>query len=247
MRVFLAATSSLPRDKRDEVKKSKYILESFYSLEPWQLPYIKGAQDFLLDSGAFTFMATKKNAKINWGEYIEQYGEFVRKHDIKNFFELDIDPIVGYEKVLEYRAMLERIANRQCIPVWHKSRGLEEYRKMCQEYSYVSIGGIVTRELKKQHFNMFPAMIQYAHENNARIHALGFTQTTLLHKYHFDTVDSSSWTYGQRYTHACIFDGQNIIWKSFIQPGKRCRDLDKFNLFNFNEWLKFQQYADLRL
>lgn len=35
MRVFLAATSSLPRDKRDEVKKSKYILESFYSLEPW--------------------------------------------------------------------------------------------------------------------------------------------------------------------------------------------------------------------
>ena len=58
-------------------------------------PLLKEFKGFLLDSGAFTFMTSLKGKSINWNEYVINYGNFVKQHDIKHFFELDIDPIVG--------------------------------------------------------------------------------------------------------------------------------------------------------
>lgn len=37
-------------------------------------------------------------AAVNWDEYVEEYAEFIIKYDIKLFFELDIDAIVGLKK-----------------------------------------------------------------------------------------------------------------------------------------------------
>lgn len=65
MKIFLAGTAS----HRNVVEPNppKYILESFYYVQDWQLPMIKNADDFLLDSGAFTFMENSKKA-IVWEE-----------------------------------------------------------------------------------------------------------------------------------------------------------------------------------
>lgn len=67
----------------------------------------------MLDSGAFTFM--RGNAKVDWADYIKRYAEFINKYDVKYFFELDIDNIVGYEKVLEYRKLLERLTQKNAF------------------------------------------------------------------------------------------------------------------------------------
>ena len=95
------------------------------------MDYVKNnfsSEDFLLDSGAFTFM-NQKSKKINFEQYIEQYIEFINKYDIKYFFELDVDVIFGHEKVKEIRKYIEQKTNKKTIPVWHKSRGIEEYIK----------------------------------------------------------------------------------------------------------------------
>ena len=124
MKVFLAGTCS--REKAFIGKNVDYMLESFFYVLPWQIERIPNMKMFLLDSGAFTFMNSQKG-KVNFDEYLTRYINFINKYDIKYFFELDVDSIVGYEKVKQLRKRLENETGKKCITVWHKSRGKEEY------------------------------------------------------------------------------------------------------------------------
>lgn len=221
-----------------------YILESFYYSNADTerlLPYFG---DFLLDSGAFTFMSNCKN-NVNWNEYIERYCHFINKNKIDKFFELDIDSVVGYDKVKELRRSIESKTNKQVIPVWHKSRGKDEFIRMCDEYPYVAIGGIVTKEITREQYKYFPWFINEAHKRNCKIHGLGFTSLDGILKYKFDTVDSTAWTTGNRFGYIYKFDGKTMK-KIDVPQGKRLNGkLAAVN--NFAEWIKFQQYAEKNL
>lgn len=222
-----------------------FILESFYYADKDTerlLPYFG---DFLLDSGAFTFMQNSKT-HVEWGEYIERYADFINRNNIKKFFELDIDSVVGYEKVKEFRKRLEKLTDKKCIPVWHKSRGIEEYRRMCDEYKYVAIGGIVSREIKPDQYRAFPSMINEAHKRGAKVHGLGFTNLSLLPKVHFDSVDSTAWTTGNRFGFVYQFDGKTMV-KHDPPKGKKLADSRRVALNNYIEWVKFQKYAEENL
>lgn len=231
----------------DEVYKKKlpYILESFFYADADTERLIPYMGDFLLDSGAFTFMQNT-GTRIDWDDYVERYAAFIKRNRVEKFFELDIDSVVGYEKVLQYRKKLEQIVGRQSIPVWHKSRGIEEYKKHCQEYPYVSIGGYVIKEIKPNEYKNFPAMIRYAHQHNAKVHCLGFTKLGDLEKYHFDSVDSTAWTTGNRFGYIYKFDGKTVR-KIDVPKGKRLADAKTVALINFQEWVKFQKYAETHL
>lgn len=228
------------------VKKWKpYILESFYYADQDTEKLMPYFGDFLLDSGAFTFMQGK-GKKVDWDDYIERYAAFIRKNKVTKYFELDIDSVVGYEKVKEYRDKLERAVGWQCIPVWHKSRGVQEYKRHCEEYPYVAIGGYVIKELKPKDYAAFPSMIDYAHKNKAKIHCLGFTKLEALKQYHFDSVDSTAWTAGNRFGYIYQFNGNTMI-KHNCPKGKRLADSRKVALINYIEWIKFQRYAETNL
>lgn len=247
MEIYLADSGKLREAYCEEptLKHRPYILESFYYVDEDTerlLPYFG---DFLLDSGAFTFMQNSKT-HVDWEEYIERYADFINRNRIEKFFELDIDAVVGYDNVLKYRRMLERLTNRPCIPVWHKSRGIKEYNRMCDEYSYASIGGIVAREIKPEHYKAFPTMINEAHKRNCKIHGLGFTNLEWLRKCHFDSVDSTAWTTGNRFGFIYKFDGKTMIKKD-APKGKRLGDPRKVALINYTEWIKFQKYAEKKL
>ena len=62
MKICLAGTNC-KKHCLEEIRQVKYILESFYYIQEWQIPIIKNADLFLLDSGAFTFM---NNFKEKW-------------------------------------------------------------------------------------------------------------------------------------------------------------------------------------
>lgn len=235
--------------QRHEVEIPKMIelsiLESFYYADEWTEWAIPRVKNFMLDSGAFTFMTSHKG-KVDWNDYLRKYADFINKNDVKLFYELDIDSIVGYDKVLEMRKWLEAETGKKPIPVWHKSRGKEEFLKMCDEYDYVAIGGIVSKEITRQEYKYFPWFINEAHKRGAKIHGLGFTNLEGIRKYHFDSVDSTSWTTGNRFGAIYRFNGTTME-KFGKKDGQRLKDSRAVAVNNFNEWVKFQRYAERNL
>ena len=226
----------------DENKIDLAILESFAYADEYIEKAIPLISDFLLDSGAYTYMAGKDGSEVNWEEYIERYANFINKNKVERFIELDIDSLVGYDEVKRLRKLLESKTNKQPIVVWHKSRGKDEFLKMCDEYPYVAIGGLVTKEIKRTEYKVFPWFINEAHKRDAKIHGLGLTNIEAIKKYHFDSVDSSSWTAGNRFGHISKFTGNDIVY--YTKPeGTRLKDSREVAENNFNEWVKFQRWA----
>ena len=137
---------------------------------------------------------------------------------------------------------LESLTHRKCIPVWHRSRGLDEFIKMCKEYDYVALGGIAIKEISRKEYKYFPKLIKIAHDNGAKIHGLAFTSLKGITKYHFDSVDSTSWVSGNRFGKVYKFNGKTMIWYD-KKEGQRLADSRKVAVHNFKEWAKFAEYA----
>ena len=228
-----------------------YILESFYYADADTerlLPYFG---DFMLDSGAFTFCGTGGFKTDAFEDYLERYADFIKRHNIEKFFELDVDSITGYEKVKEYRRKLEQITGKQCIPVWHPERGKEEFIRHCDEYPYVSLGGYVAGikagdPKQRAYVQAYPWFISEAHKRGKKIHGLGFTSLQGLTKYHFDSVDSTAWTGGNRFGFVYWFDGKTMRKKD-VPKGYRLADSRAVAIQNYTEWIKFQKYAETHL
>ena len=219
-------------------------LESFYYISKREIPFISKYNDFLLDSGAFTFMSSSKGG-VNWDEYIKKYAEFINQYNVKHFFELDIDSIVGIKEVERLRRNLEQLTGKQCIPVWHKSRGKEYWLKMIKDYKYVAIGGIVTREIKPREYPFFTWFLNEAKKENCKVHALGFTNLKGLEKYPFYSVDSTSWLSGNRFGATYTFNGTTLE-KQNKKQGQRVKTNETAK-HNFYEWIKFCKYAEHHL
>lgn len=227
---------------RGELFKGTNILQSFYYCNKYtEEVVIPQCKRFMLDSGAFTLFSSGQ--KADWDEYIKKYAAFINRNNVDLFFELDIDSLIGYEKVLYYRKMLEHLTGKKCIPVWHKSRGQDEFIKMCKEHDYVALGGIVSKEITQKEYKYFPWFIKTAHEHGAKIHGLGFTNLNGLTKYHFDSVDSTSWVSGNRFGSVYQFTGKTMI-KHDKKDGQRLKDSRMVAVHNFKEWVKFQKYAE---
>lgn len=221
------------------------ILESYYYARnnQWIESIIPKLDDFMLDSGAFTAM--QGNAMgINWEEYVSGYADFITRNKIEKFFELDIDSIVGLEVVEKLRKKLERLTGKQPIPVWHKNRGLDYFKGISRDYPYVAIGGIVSREIPREKYERaFPFFLETAHNAGAKIHALGYTHINNLHNYHFDSVDSTAWLYGNRGGYLYRFNETAGIMEQIDKPGGTRLKSTEAAIHNYREWQKFQLYA----
>lgn len=157
---------------------------------------------------------------------------------------------MGYNNVKKIRNYIENKTQKKCIPVWHKSRGLTEWVNLVKEYDYVAIGGIVTKEIKKNEYKYFTNLLNIAKENNCKVHGLGFTALKELKKYKFYSVDSTSWLSGGRFGSLYIFKNNELI--QIKKPkGYRAKSKggwhEKIELFNLQEWIKFQKYASKKI
>lgn len=230
--------------------KLKYvnILESYYYLKEAEyfMSLVDDFNSFLLDSGAFTFMQGSNKETIDWDKYVEEYAEFINKYDVKLFFELDIDSIVGLKETERLRYKLEMLTKKKSIPVWHKSRGKDYFIQMCKNYTYVAIGGIVTQEIPREKYEkLFPWFIKTAHQYGAKIHGLGYTTISNLHKYHFDSVDSTAWLYGNRGGFIYKFNPKTGLMEKYKREGRL--KSKEGAMSNFLEWIKFSEYAEKKL
>lgn len=200
MKIFLSALENNTA-RLDELGSMHYNLMSYYYIpkNPKRAQgIIAQSERIMIDSGAHTFQ--KGKTKLNWEEYTESYARFIRENDcdkIVGYFEMDVDKVIGLERVIKLRRRLEQETDK-IIPVWHKGRGIENFYRMCEEYSgrVVAITGFKNEDIKDDQYAKF---LKIAWQHNCRVHCLGMTRKDILKKVPFDYVDSSSWTQGVLY------------------------------------------------
>ena len=189
MKIFLSAIENSTSSKSTQgavniaeilVKlkiKMNYNLMSYYYIKNRLklATFIRdNTKEVLIDSGAHSF---QKGKKVDWNLYTQEYANFIKQFDRPNvigYFEMDVDNIIGYDKVLELRKVLEKVTDK-IIPVWHKNRGIDEYKKMCQNYAgkIVAITGFKNEDIKDEQYLMF---LKYAKKYNCKVHCLGMTR-----------------------------------------------------------------------
>jgi hypothetical protein len=231
-------------DMHSDIRNQKpYILESFFYIrnhKEWILKMRPFFSDFMLDSGAFTYINGLRDRPC-WDSYIEEYATFINDHRVDLFFELDIDHLVGLGEVERLRAKLEAHTGKKSIPVWHKSRGLDYWKAITKDYNYVAIGGIVSKEIKRNEYPIFTPLLKIAYDNGCKVHGLGFTSIDGMRRYKFHSVDSTSWVHGNIGGYLYLFkDGGITQVKAENKKllGRRAA------VHNFGEWLKFSKFAE---
>lgn len=240
MKLCLAGTSGVYESTRPHLKQVPYLLESFYYFCPFQKPLIKSADLFLLDSGAFTFMNGAKG-KVNWDDYINKYISFINENDVEHYFELDIDVIVGYEEVRRIRTKIERETGKKAIPVWHKSRGMDEFKRLVNDYDYIAIGGFAIKHIKRNEYPIIKRMVQYAYDNGVKVHGLGFTPKEVT-QYKFYSVDSTTWLSCRRFGSLFKYDDGRMKMVTPKNHGTRKDKQREIELLTLKEWIKYQKY-----
>lgn len=257
MRIYLAGEGIHPYDEFLNEAQQKMvtditsfkdfnILESYWDLQSNErtMELLINCGSYLIDSGAFTFLKAKRDSICDWDDYIERYADFINRWKVEKFFELDIDSIVGIKDVERLRKKLEKLTNRQSIPVWHFNRGKQYFIDLAKDYPYIALGGIALKEIPLNTFEKyFPWFIDTAHSNGTKIHGLGYTRIKGLSQYHFDSVDSTAWLYGNRAGYIYKFHPENGEMEQIDKKeGTRLKPR-MVALHNFVEWVKLGKYA----
>lgn len=252
MRVYLATILAGMRPENVQTLvsngKPKYLLNTFYEGEKACKKVLEIAgnpNNFLLDSGAFSFMSGAECSETIIEEYAERYADFIIKNGVTQYFEIDVDTIFGLPFAEKIRCKLETKTGVQSIPVWHKNRGVDYWKRMCEEYKYIAIGGLVFH-VKQQEWPLIHKMVDYAAYKGVKVHGLGFTKTKLLDKWNWYSVDSSSWkTSAIRGSIKHKFNGKYIESEPIKKEGYKM-DQRLLAMYNGIEWCKYQKYMEMR-
>ncbi|MBK9723290.1 MAG: hypothetical protein IPO78_17140 [Saprospiraceae bacterium] len=251
MIVYLAAFKSIEKDYQKDINDI-YLLSSFAEHRGNKISDHVYGDRHILDSGAYsTFKNIEEAKKKDWKKYAIDYANFIKKTNQKKYFELDIDLAMGIKNVEQYRKIIEDITGVQSIQVWHKNRGIEYFYKMCESCKYVAIGGSTANSegmTIRRNSAISKTFINIAHSKGCKIHGLGFTKTKELHTLKFDSVDSTTWLGGGKYGCHYLFTGTDIKTVA-LKKGMKTHDkiYKKLNIFNFDQWLQFQRYAEKKL
>jgi hypothetical protein len=188
----------------------------------------------------------KSKTDTDIDSYVDKYIDFINDNNISQFIELDIDLVVGLDKIESIRRRLEARTAKQCIPVWHLWRGKQYFIDMVNNYPRVAFGGLMSDGLSVSTFEKyFPWFIDTAHENGAKIHGLGYTKIPNLPLYPFDSVDSTSWLIGNRAGFIYRYNN-DLTMSKYSKEGCRLKPREGAR-HNFIEWVKLQQDAYDRL
>lgn len=198
----------------------------------------------LVDSGAYTFQRSKS---VDFDMYVERYYNFIKDNTnnpkIVGFFEMDIDNVIGYDKVLEYRKKLEEVSDK-IIPVWHGNRGITDYIEMCKKYSGKRVAiTALGEDIDISQYNLF---INTAHKYNCKIHILGMTNKELIKSLNLgleDSFDSVSWALSSAFSNVRLNlrNEETFAIESFFSrlPGVSSPYM---NVINYLSHRKIQEY-----
>ena len=172
MNIFLAASEHKCLHnyvRENNIRPINHLFSYFYinqkKLYDDYLFFKSKSERILIDSGAHTFHTA---VNIDFTEFTINYANFIRQSDTDNvvgYFEMDIDNRIGFKNVLKLRKIIEEVTDK-VIPVWHKNRGFNKFKKMCSNYDYVSISCLPIEGIPDQDLIKFANV---AHDYDCKI------------------------------------------------------------------------------
>jgi len=164
-------------------------------------------KDFIVDSGAYSFMGGSSNTPPveEIYAYTQKYAMRMKEDDIDHFVEMDIERVYGFQVYRDCLHMLQDITGREPLRVWHPHRGWDYIDALSRKFDWVCLGGInfgtVTPDIMDR-------MLRIAHSNGCRVHALGVADLEVIKTYPFDSTDTSSWVQPILRQRAAYFTGR---------------------------------------
>jgi hypothetical protein len=246
MNIYLAG--NIGRDIFKLVNYDFNKLDSFFYVNKESTQDIKKYKRYMLDSGAFTFIMSKKKVNVNIDEFTDRYIEYIKNNEIDLFFEMDVDKVFGYEKVKELRNKIESKTQKRSIPVFHMNRGKDDWVAMCKDYDYIALG-IAGKDVSWVDWKAFYKFVMSAKEYGCKVHGLGITSMKSLERVPFYSVDSTTWVNSGRFGEHQWFNGEKITKRTAVSIGMKVRDDKKKELLtnNFLQWKKFSEYMETKI
>lgn len=177
-------------------------LESYWSLGQ----KVKPAQEdwpglYLLDSGGFS--ARVRGVKIS----VKEYAQYLNKHKVK--FAFNLDPPDNHES-LQNLYYLQENTDTYIIPIFHgqeyedsKWRPILDY--YIDNYPFIALGGIAESRGDRSGRERFFDYVFSKTKDKVAVHGLGTTQQSLLKRYPFYCVDSTSWMQMMRFGSSKVY------------------------------------------
>ncbi|MEA3420777.1 MAG: hypothetical protein U9Q97_03765 [Acidobacteriota bacterium] len=178
---------------------------------------MKNKISLFLDSGAFS--AWSKGIEINIQEYIS----FIKQHEKYIDVYAVLDDILDPEKTLQNQKIMED-AGLKPLPCFHFGEDIKYIEYYLDNCDYIALGGMVpisSKDLSVWLDNLFKNYIcDKSGMPKAKVHGFGLTSLSLMFRYPWYSVDSTSWViishmggvYVPRYKSGqWIYDG--ALWK----------------------------------
>ena len=252
MRLYLSGVIEKMKDKSVGIDKvidlSQYhILQSFAYAKEKDAEYYPQCKSFMMDSGAFTLMMSKSKSKnFDIKKFTTNYGNFIKKNNIDNFVELDVDGIYGVDTYVDMLHLLQDITGKDPVRVFHGWRGKDYFKELVKQKERICLGGVAVGKARARSLDYFQWFLDEAHRNYCKVHGLAITSDKLIRKYNFDSVDSSTWSFSIRGGWIYRFDGSGL---STYEGSSGCTGNERISnafcmQYALKEWGKLSQYVD---
>jgi hypothetical protein len=199
----------------------EYRREAFLSRMMLQHPDVS----FFLDSGAYTFgmKARKGESHISWEKYNDRFMRYVAEfgHQYDRIAELDLDwsglPVTP-QMVDEWREeMMDESPSLPILPVWNRGRGDPAWDRYVRDERLKHLG-IASGA------GSLGSLAVKANQANAAgktVHGFAMTKMSIFNYVRFDSCDSSSWIFGQKYGTLFVWRGDKMIMLTSAQKRDR--------------------------
>lgn len=204
MKIYIAAmhTSNFSRSSRaydqlnDREKQARneipYVLESYHYIhkETFVKKIREDKEKVFLDSGAFS--AFTKGVDVN----LEEYCEYIHRNkdiiEVASVLDGIGDPLETYQNQKRMEAL--GCAPLPCFHYGEDERYLQYY---IENYEYITLGGMVPISTPQLKLWLDRIWDLYLTDENGyprvKVHGFGLTTVSLMERYPWYSVDSSSW------------------------------------------------------
>lgn len=194
MIIYIVSINEEIRDKLKEHRKDLNMLFSFfYKSEAIRIleghDESKKSPKLFLDSGAYSAMTQNKVITI------EEYASFIKKNKSKLTAYANLDVIGDAKATWKNQKALERL-DLNPVPVFHYGDDAKHLQKYLNKgYKYIALGGLVKAPNQQQWLDQIWSKYLTNKKGEAiiKIHGFGLTTHSLMLRYPWHSVDSTTW------------------------------------------------------